>query len=84
MKGKLNDSLKELLRNKGYIIVNDYNLALLNNHALDFTDLIVKTKQLFNIPEVVSSIKRKYKYINIDEVQDTSTIEYSIIEMLFK
>lgn len=84
VKGRLNESLKEFLRNTGYIIVNDYNLALLNNHALDFTDLIVKLKELFNIPEVVDSIKRKYKYINIDEVQDTSTIEYSIIEMLFE
>lgn len=84
VKGKLNESLKEFLRNTGYIIVNDYNLALLNNHALDFTDLIVKLKELFNIPELIDSIKRKYKYINIDEVQDTSTIEYSIIEMLFE
>lgn len=83
-KGNLNYNLKEFLKNNGDILVNTYNSSLHNNHGLDFTDLIVKTKELFNIREVVEALRNKYKYINIDEVQDTSTLEYSIIEKLFK
>jgi DNA helicase-2/ATP-dependent DNA helicase PcrA len=80
----LNCELKEFLREKGHSIVNTYNLLLLNNHGLDFTDLIGRTKELFNIPQVVKVLRSKYKYINIDEVQDTSTLEYSIMEKLFE
>ena len=84
VKGDLNTELKEFLREKGYILVSTYNSLLLNDHALDFTDLIVRTKELFNSTEVVNALRSRYKYINIDEVQDTSTLEYSIIEKLFK
>ena len=83
-RGNLNLQLKEYLEDKGHIIVNTYDVLLLNNHGLDFIDLIVKTKELFDIPEVISGIRSKYKYVNVDEVQDTSTLEYSIIEKLFK
>jgi DNA helicase-2/ATP-dependent DNA helicase PcrA len=84
VKGSINHNLKDFLREKGHILVNTYNSLLSNNHGLDFTDLIVKTKEVFNSSEVVEALRNKYKYINIDEVQDTSTIEYSIIERLFK
>ncbi|AKN29913.1 ATP-dependent DNA helicase [Clostridium carboxidivorans P7] len=83
-KGNLNYRLKEILRDKGSIFVNSYNSLLYHNHGLDFADLIIKAKELFNNPEVVNSYINRYKYINIDEVQDTSTLEYSIIEKLFK
>jgi DNA helicase-2/ATP-dependent DNA helicase PcrA len=52
--------------------------------AVDFTDLIIKSKELLSSPQVVVAYRNKYKYINIDEVQDTSILEYSIIERLFK
>lgn len=83
-RGNLNDTLKDFLEEKGHILVNTYNSLLNNNHGLDFTDLVIKTKELFNNKEVVEALRDKYKYINIDEVQDTSLIEYSIIEKLFK
>jgi len=84
VKGNFNSKLKDFFNEDGNILVCTYNSLLLNNHGLDFTDLIVKTKELFNIPEVVKEIRNNYKYINIDEVQDTSILEYSIIEKLFK
>jgi DNA helicase-2/ATP-dependent DNA helicase PcrA len=84
VKDGLNSELKEFFREKGYIIVGTYNALLLNDHGLDFTDLIVRTKELFNSAEVINALRSRYKYINIDEVQDTSTLEYSIIEKLFK
>ncbi len=83
-KGNLNCRIKEFLKDKGNILVNSYNSLLYHNHGLDFTDLIIKTKELFNNVEVVNSYRNRYNYINIDEVQDTSTLEYSIIEKLFK
>ncbi|SHH89945.1 3'-5' exonuclease [Clostridium grantii] len=83
-KGSLNYKLRDFLENSGHILVNTYNSLLYNNHGIDFTDLIVKTKELFNNKEVIEVLRKKYKYINIDEVQDTSTLEYSIIEKLFQ
>lgn len=82
-RGVLNQPMKEFLKEKGHILITTYNLLLFNNHGLDFSDLIVRTKELFNDKDVVSLYRDKFKYINIDEVQDTSTLEYSIIEKLF-
>lgn len=82
-KGNLDNNMKSFLRDKGMILVNTYNSTLYKNHGLDFTDLIIKTMELFNYEDVVKELRSKYKYINIDEVQDTSTMEYSIVEKLF-
>ena len=51
---------------------------------IDFADIIVKTKELFKDKELVESLSKRYKFISIDEVQDTSTLEYSIIRKIFK
>ena len=83
-RGELNSSLRDFLAEKGHILVNSYNSLLYNNHGLDFIDLIVKTKELFQSKEVTEALRNKYKFINIDEVQDTSLLEYSIIEKLFE
>lgn len=83
IKGNLDNNMKAFLRDKGMILVNTYNSTLYKNHGLDFTDLIIKTMELFNYEDVVKELRSKYKYINIDEVQDTSTMEYSIVEKLF-
>ncbi|MBL4933073.1 3'-5' exonuclease [Clostridium paridis] len=83
-RGEFNSKLMDFLIEKGHILVNSYNSLLYNNHGLDFIDLIAKTKELFNNNEVVEALRNKYKYINIDEVQDTSLLEYSIIEKLFE
>lgn len=82
-KGNFDRDMKLFLREKGNLLVNTYNSLLYSNHGVDFTDLIVKTMEVFKSKEVVEAIRGKYKYINIDEVQDTSTMEYSIIENLF-
>ena len=54
-----------------------------NYHAVDFADIIVSAKELFKNEDLINSLRSKYKYINIDEVQDTSFLEYSIIEKIF-
>lgn len=83
-RGKLNLELKKYLKDKGDILIQTYNSLLYSNHGLDFDDLIYITKELFKDENVVRSISEKYKYINIDEMQDIGTIEYFIIEKIFK
>lgn len=79
----LNLNLKKFLKEKGHILINSYNGTLRNNHAVDFADIIVSVKELFKDEQLIETLKIKYKYINIDEVQDTSLLEYSIIEKIF-
>ncbi|WP_338912590.1 3'-5' exonuclease [Clostridium perfringens] len=83
-KGNLNLNLKNYIKFHGHELVTLYDSKLREDHALDFNDLIILTKQLFKDEKVVRALKNKFKYINIDEVQDTSIIEYSIIEKLFE
>ncbi len=83
-KGNLNLNLKNYIKFHGHELVTLYDSRLRDDHALDFNDLIILTKELFKDEKVVRALKNKFKYINIDEVQDTSIIEYSIIEKLFE
>lgn len=83
-KGNLNLNLKNYIKFHGHELVTLYDSKLRDDHALDFNDLIILTKELFKDEKVVRALKNKFKYINIDEVQDTSIIEYSIIEKIFE
>ncbi|HAT4107545.1 3'-5' exonuclease [Clostridium perfringens] len=83
-KENLNLNLKNYIKFHGHELVTLYDSKLRDDHALDFNDLIILTKELFKDEKVVRSLKNKFKYINIDEVQDTSIIEYSIIEKIFE
>ena len=77
-------NLFNALERYGDILVNKYNNELRKNHMLDFSDLIIEAKKLFEDEEIVNNYRNKYKYINIDEVQDTSLLEYRIIEKIFE
>jgi DNA helicase II / ATP-dependent DNA helicase PcrA len=83
-KGTLNNEMKCFLLKKGHFLVNLYNSLLYNNHGLDFADLTSKAKEILRDDKLVLNLREKYRYINIDEVQDTSTLEYFIIEKIFK
>lgn len=71
------------VRIDGHKLIQEYNEILHSNHGLDFVDLIDKTNEIFKNKDLVNRIKKKYKYINIDEVQDVSKVEYNIFEKLF-
>ncbi len=61
----------------------DYQEKLKKNNALDFDDLIVKTIELFKkYPEVLSYYTNRFKYILVDEFQDTNSIQYDLVKML--
>lgn len=60
-----------------------YQNALKQSNALDFDDLIMKTVELFKkFPEVLSHYQEKFKYISVDEYQDTNHAQYILIKML--
>ncbi|MBX7394824.1 UvrD-helicase domain-containing protein [Clostridium chauvoei] len=79
----LDYNMMNILEKEGAKIVQSYNSALYNNHNLDFNDLIIKVHELFKDFKIIEGIRNKFKYISIDEVQDTSYLEYEIIEKLF-
>lgn len=60
-----------------------YQKKLKNNNALDFDDLIFKTIELFKSNnEVLEFYQRKFKYIMVDEYQDTNKAQYELIKLL--
>ena len=57
--------------------------ALRSNNALDFDDLIVKTVELFKTDaEVLDYYNEKFRYIMVDEYQDTNTAQFELIRLL--
>ncbi|AKL93967.1 ATP-dependent DNA helicase PcrA [Clostridium aceticum] len=62
-----------------------YQKTLKNNNALDFDDLIMKTVELFNQDStVLHYYHNKFKYILVDEFQDTNMAQYTLVSMLAK
>jgi DNA helicase-2/ATP-dependent DNA helicase PcrA len=60
-----------------------YEKILANEKALDFDDLLLKTLILLKQkPEVLAEYQKRWKYIHIDEYQDTNRVQYSIVNML--
>lgn len=78
---KINE--KDFRKNKiadAYLL---YQKKLKNNNALDFDDLIYKTVELFKKnPEVLKFYQNKFKYIMVDEYQDTNKAQYQLVKML--
>ena len=64
-------------------IYDAYVKRCFKNGAMDFDDLLLKFYELLkNIPESLSKYQRKFKYILIDEYQDTNPAQYEIIKLL--
>jgi len=62
-----------------------YQELLKNSNALDFDDLIYKTVLLFRqFPEVLEKYQERFRYIMVDEYQDTNTTQYELICALAK
>ena len=71
---------KQQLYGRAY---REYQLALKKNNALDFDDLIVKTVELFRShPEVLDYYQERFKYIMVDEYQDTNTAQFKFVSLL--
>ncbi|KGO12863.1 3'-5' exonuclease [Clostridium botulinum] len=77
-------TLVDYLKIYGYLMVISYDKKLYERHGLDFNDLIIKVYDLFQKDKITTYWREKYKFIHIDEMQDTSEIEYNIVSKLFK
>ena len=62
---------------------SEYQKQLKSNNAMDFDDLIYKTVELFRMnPDVLESYQERFKYIMVDEYQDTNTAQFKLISLL--
>lgn len=61
----------------------EYEKQLRANNALDFDDLLVKTVELFeNHPDVLQYYQERFRYIMVDEYQDTNTVQFKFVSLL--
>ncbi|MBQ5951976.1 MAG: UvrD-helicase domain-containing protein [Lachnospiraceae bacterium] len=61
----------------------EYQVQLKKNNAMDFDDLLVKTVELFqNCPEVLAEYQEKFRYILVDEYQDTNGVQFRLVKLL--
>ncbi|MGI6707035.1 MAG: DNA helicase PcrA [Clostridia bacterium] len=60
-----------------------YEKKLKDSNALDFDDLIIKTLELFVLcPDILDFYQKKFKYIHVDEYQDTNDAQYQLVRAL--
>lgn len=67
-----------------YEVYRRYNIAIKQNNAMDFSDILVNTNKLLDIEEILEKIQEKFHYIMVDEYQDTNNIQYKIINKIAK
>jgi len=77
------NTLGDYSKQKIAMAYEEYQKALKNNNALDFDDIIVKTIELFRAyPEVLNNYQERFRYIMVDEYQDTNTAQFELIHLL--
>ncbi len=60
-----------------------YEERLQGNNALDFDDLLIKTVRLLrHVPEVREKYNNKFRYILVDEYQDTNSLQFALVSLL--
>lgn len=65
------------------LVYREYQAVLRKNNAMDFDDLIVKTVELFQADmEVLDYYQERFRYIMVDEYQDTNTAQFHLIRLL--
>lgn len=66
-------------------VYREYEKQLKANNALDFDDLLVKTVQLLQTqPDILEYYQERFRYIMVDEYQDTNTVQFKLISILAK
>ena len=64
-------------------VYEEYEKQLRSNNALDFDDLLFKTVQLFHTQkDVLEYYQERFRYIMVDEYQDTNTVQFELIHLL--
>lgn len=64
-------------------VYTEYEKQMRANNALDFDDLLLKTVQLFQThKEVLDYYQERFRYIMVDEYQDTNTVQFELVRLL--
>ena len=64
-------------------VYREYEAQLKSNNALDFDDLLVRAVQLLDTqPDVLENYQKRFRYIMVDEYQDTNTVQFKLVSLL--
>jgi DNA helicase-2/ATP-dependent DNA helicase PcrA len=78
-------SSKKLMDQKTLEVYKAYEVEMKKANSLDFDDLLLKTHDLFKMyPDILTMYQEKFRYIMVDEYQDTNHIQYLLVQMLAK
>ena len=80
----MSEDTAEFLEEKGLQVLMEYEWRLRSLNGLDFADLITRVHQIFQRPEVANRWRQRYSYITVDEMQDTSELEYEVMNTMWK
>lgn len=73
----------DLFKEKVALVYEQYQKTLRDNQAMDFDDIICETVRLFQTQaDVLAYYQEKFRYIMVDEYQDTNTAQYYLIRLL--
>lgn len=76
-------NMADFSKKKVILAYKEYQKELKKNNALDFDDLIVKTVELFqSCPDVLEYFQERFRYIMVDEYQDTNTAQFKFVSLL--
>lgn len=77
-------TMSSTLADKKFLeIYTEYIKRLFENNAMDFDDLLLKPIELFaNHPKILAKYKKQFKYILVDEYQDTNKSQYELLKLL--
>jgi DNA helicase-2/ATP-dependent DNA helicase PcrA len=74
---------RDFLDEKIAAVYEDYEAALKRSNAMDFDDLLVKPIELFRrYPDVLKKYHHRFKFILVDEFQDTNRAQYAVVKLL--
>ncbi len=77
------NTMSDFSKKKIALAYLEYQKELKKNNALDFDDLIVKTVELFQAcPDVLDYYQERFRYIMVDEYQDTNTAQFKFVSLL--
>lgn len=82
---ELQKNNRPLMDAKSLQVYSMYEAEMKKANSLDFDDLLLKTYELFRMyPDILEQYQDKFKFIMVDEYQDTNHIQYLLVQMLAK
>jgi len=77
------ENYSSLMDEQSLLVYKTYEAEMRKSNSLDFNDLLLKTYHLFKEhPQVLEHYQNKFKYIMVDEYQDTNKVQYLLVKML--